>query len=109
LKEGNPMTVRDIPIADLMGLVREADVIFGVHPDDPDNRSLFYGESTLKRIARTGNAREVRVAELPVDFDTEDLECLAAAVTVAKGSCCYRGRGEDGDPLARPCVGPDVN
>jgi hypothetical protein len=67
----------------------KAGVVFGVDYRDSSNESLFFGRDTLQRIIATGNAKRVLVVRVAIDFESDDLEALAAVCLVAKGSHCY--------------------
>lgn len=79
-----------------------AGLVWGVDIDDPENRALFYGKVTLDRIDAGAVVDDRRLApvEVPIDFGeaSGDLEFLFAACRQWKGSCCYKGRGEEDDP-----------
>lgn len=77
--------------------ISRAGVVWGVDVRDPENRSLFFGKPTLERIVKTGKAELVTVVGIPVDYETDDLEVLAAACLTLKGSCCY-GESDMIDP-----------
>jgi hypothetical protein len=82
-----------------------AAVVLGVDVRDRSHVALFYGRSLLKRIMKAdepdGGDEEVEIFKAPIDFATDDVEALAAACNVLKGSCCY-------DP-DNPLVNPDFN
>jgi hypothetical protein len=82
--------------------LKEADVIMGVDVRNPDNSSIFYGKATLERISKGSGGRTLGVARVPVDFETDDLEALAAFCVHEKGSCCYVGQGDSGEPTINP-------
>jgi hypothetical protein len=63
--------------------IASADVIVGINIRDPGHKSLFYGRATLQRIARSDKEPEITVLEVPVDFETDDVEALGAACLVA--------------------------
>ena len=71
--------------------IRDADVIFGVDIHHPGEKSLFFGKATLEQIVRTGDGRKALIVNVPVDFDTDDVECLVAACMQIKGSYGYDG------------------
>jgi hypothetical protein len=89
------------------GSIARAGLILGVNVRDPEQKSLFFGRATLKRIKRSGKEREMHVLEVPVDFETNDLEALVAACVAIKGSCCYRAYGAHGDEPHR--INPSFN
>lgn len=66
---------------DLMGMVKDADVIFGLDGGGP---FLVFGTEKLKQIAGTGQGIQLKQVTIPLDEETE-LEMLIAAVVVAKG------------------------
>jgi hypothetical protein len=78
--------------------IEKAGIIWGV--DVRTRRpSLFFGMELLERGARTGLAEKTHLLRLPIDFATDDPECLVAACLVLKGSHCYgQGPGET-DPI----------
>jgi hypothetical protein len=69
--------------------IKSAKIIFAIGKNG--DRACLYGEQKLRGIARRGKAEALNVAELEIDFDTDELECLVAAVVTIKGSCCFRG------------------
>jgi hypothetical protein len=73
-----------------------AGVIFGVN-EKSGTESLFFGKATLERIIRTGHGKMLGVMRVPLDFDTDEPEALGAACKVLKGSCCYKGQGDNPD------------
>jgi hypothetical protein len=70
--------------------LRDADVILGM---DVMSRSVFliYGQDVLEDLARTGEARHLRVLRIGLDQETEELERLVALVETVKGRHDYRG------------------
>jgi hypothetical protein len=61
--------------------------------------SLFFGMATLERCVRTGIAKETHLLTLPIDFGTDDPECLIAACLVLKGSHCYGRKAGEADAI----------
>jgi len=51
-----------------------------------------YGRKALEEIVRSGVAQKLPVTKIPVDFATEQLERVLAAVLMVKGS--YEWNGE---------------
>ena len=72
--------------------LKAAEVVLGVDVKDRGNEELFFG----RRVPETAE-RGVRVLRVPIDFDTDDPEVLAAACARWKGSCSYRP-GPGGGP-----------
>src|SRR5258706_11707666 len=77
--------------AEASASIRNADVIFGVDVHNSGEKLLFFGKATLEQIVRTGDGRKALIVNVPVDFDTDDVECLVAACMQVKGSCGYNG------------------
>jgi hypothetical protein len=76
--------------------IQEAGVIFGADRRT-GKESLFFGKATLERIIRTGQAKQMAALSVTLDYDTDDVECLAGACLALKGSHCYQ-TGE-ADPI----------
>src|SRR3954452_847065 len=72
--------------------LKAAEVVLGMDVKDRGNEGLFFG----RRVPEAAG-RGVRVLRVPIDFDTDDPEVLAAACARWKGSYCYRG-GPGGGP-----------
>jgi len=85
--------------------IADAQVILGVDVRDPKHITPFFGRVVLERIIRSGSTRELIVTEIPLDFETDDIEALGAACLVLKGSCCYRSR--DDEPGKPDMINPD--
>ena len=101
LGEGDPLT-GDIVKAlatdpEARESIARADVILGIDIRDPGHRALFYGRAALQRIARSGKEQDMNILEVPMDFETDDVEALVAACVAIKGSSCYRASGAHGD------------
>jgi hypothetical protein len=69
--------------------VRRSDVVLGVNARTGEPAGVFYGIAALKRIMRRGETKQLRVMELPIDSDTDDIEAAIALVTTVKGAHCY--------------------
>jgi hypothetical protein len=74
---------------DLQAQIKDAEVIFGVDPKTGDRNGPYYGIAALKRIVRRGESEGLRVLNVPVDPDTDDIEALCAMVQHLKGAHCY--------------------
>ena len=70
--------------------VIEADVVIGVNTED-DSHIIFYGVATLKRIVQNGKEKTMRVVHVPIDWESEDPEVLAAFCVTFKGSHDWDG------------------
>jgi hypothetical protein len=84
------------------GDIERADVIIGVDMAN-DNKTLFYGRSMLKLIAEGYEGPQgvsLTVLRVPVDFNTDDPEWLAAACEAFKGGCDIPEDGWDEPPNA---------
>ncbi len=85
-----PSTALKIPFSVVCAL-KEADVIYGSDTNRPGKGALFFGREVLGKIIRSDEAMPLCVFHLKLDFNTDQLEYLYAAVRVLKGSCCYVG------------------
>jgi len=76
------------------GLVQEADLIIGV---DIMTRQeyVIYGKATLKRIAETGQAEDLRILYVAIDAQTEDLDKLCGLVMALRGRFDFGRDWED--------------
>ena len=72
--------------------IEPADIVFGVSISDPDNREVFYGRDLLHLIADSGIGSKVAIAEIEIDWDTDDPEILAAVCLTVKGQEVDSGR-----------------
>jgi hypothetical protein len=54
--------------------------------------ALVFGEQTLRRIADSGETKSLKIVALGVDFGTDQVEHILAAVGVVKGT--YEWNGE---------------
>lgn len=69
--------------------IERADIILGVNKVN-GNETVFYGASMLKLIAggdEGPKGHPLNVLRVPLDFDSDDPERLAAACLALKGSC----------------------
>jgi hypothetical protein len=71
--------------------LRRADIVVSIDVHDPNHSSCFFGRRTLDRIAQTGKTKEETILQVPIDYDTDDVEILVAVCLEYKGSCCYNG------------------
>jgi hypothetical protein len=103
-RELDPQSEEDLPVGNLIKKLADpefrekiasADIILGIDVHDEEHQSLFFGRTALESIIRSGRERKMSVFGVGVDFKTNDLEALAAACVVLKGSCCYKGCGDD--------------
>ena len=89
------MSAMDIPTTDIreIGLVSElkailepATVIFAVQRGREENRAIVYGKQWLRTIGEglVGD-QECEIIGVIIDFATDELELLCAAVKVIKG------------------------
>lgn len=76
---------------DFQNEIKNAEIIFGVHPLTKKQVGLFFGIAQIKRVVRRKVVEESLVLSVPVDPDTDDIEVLVAMVKVFKGACCYSG------------------
>ena len=71
--------------------VREADVVIGVNTSgngSPTDELVFYGRSLLQLIAggyEGPTGLPLNVLRVPIDFENDDVEVLAALCLVEKG------------------------
>ena len=70
---------------ELLARIRPADVVIGVDSQSGEE-TVYYGLQQLKAGAKG------RVVKIPVNYDTDEPDMLAAACVTAKGSCDY-GKG----------------
>jgi hypothetical protein len=75
-------------------------LIFGDDARTGERCQLYYGEQKLQQILRSGRGEGLRVLEVPLDSDSDELGALAVAVLQVKGSCCCLD--EDENPLVDP-------
>ena len=68
----------------------EAHVVFGVSTED-GTHTIFYGTAILKRIVQNGKEKTMRVVHVPIDWESEDPEVLAAFCITFKGSHDWDG------------------
>ena len=66
-------------------LLNRADVIIAWDVDT-QGRTVMYGRDTLMAIVEAGESRDVNVVIVELDADTEELDWLATAVRVVKGT-----------------------
>ncbi len=99
------MSTMDIPTTDIreIGLVSElkailepATVIFAVQRGREENRTIVYGKQWLRTIAEglVGD-QECEIIGIIIDFATDELELLCAAVQVVKGLVEYESAEEE--------------
>jgi hypothetical protein len=88
---------------DFKGSIVQSDVIVGISTKDPEHKALFYGLRTMQRIAASDESREVSWLDVPIDFNTDDVEVLVVACEKWKGSSCYNHGHEP------PRIAPDFN
>jgi hypothetical protein len=86
----HPLSTR-LPLLDpdFKDSIVHADIVVGVGTKDPEYKALFYGRRTMERIAARDESRDVSWLDVPIDFDTDDVEALVAACKKWKGSSCY--------------------
>jgi hypothetical protein len=78
---------------ELLERIRPADVVVGV--DSRDGQEIvYYGRESLLSGAKG------RVVKIPVNYDTDEADLLAAACVTAKGSCEYGKPGPGGGSRA---------
>ena len=73
--------------------IRQADLIFVAdekQPAGPDNREVVFGRQLLHRILAGRAGKMALVVVVPIDFTTDDLERLCAAVHDIKGRHEYQ-------------------
>ncbi len=76
-----------------LAALRDADVILGTDPDT-GNQAIFYGRDRIERVAATGEAQDLRIANFSVAIDgtnagNDEAQRLAMMVQLTKGSHCY--------------------
>jgi len=74
---------------ELLARIGPADVVIGVDSQSGEE-TVFYGLQHLKAGTKG------RVVKIPVGYDTDEPDMLAAACVTAKGSCDY-GKGGSRD------------
>jgi hypothetical protein len=77
---------------ELLGVIRPADVVIGVSAHNGEE-TVYYGLQHLQTGAKG------RVVKIPVNYDSDEPDMLAAACVTAKGSCDY-GKGGSKSPQA---------
>jgi hypothetical protein len=70
---------------------RDADAVVGIDLVD-DRRAIFYGRETIREAASDPDTR-LKVIHVVLDFDTNQVETLAAICDVLKGSHCFGTEG----------------
>lgn len=82
---------------EVRALIRRADLIWGVDVRDllRERPSLFFGKALLEEGVLTGRTIRGQALLFALDFASDRLEYLCAAVQVLKGSCCYEEVGVD--------------
>lgn len=70
-------------------LFADADLIVGVDEDGIATKPLFWGRKTLQAIVESGRPLPLNTVAIAYHSLTEDLECILALVTLAKGSHDY--------------------
>jgi hypothetical protein len=78
---------------EVRAVMKVADVIYGHDEAQGGKPVLFFGREALERIATAGREEFLSVFRVSYDSRTTQLEYLAAAVEVLKGSCCYQPSG----------------
>ena len=84
-------------VDELRMVIKPLDVIFALQRGKPDYRSIVYGKQYVRTIASgaIGN-QKAAVGGILIDFNTDELEQLCAAVVVVKGFHEYGFGKEDG-------------
>jgi len=77
---------------ELLARIRPADVVIGVNLHNGEE-TVYYGLEHLQTGAKG------RVEKIPVNYETDEPDMLAAACVTAKGSCDY-GKGGSKAPQA---------
>jgi hypothetical protein len=83
----NKVDIREIgSMEEVKALLEEVDVVFAVQRGDEDNRSMVFGLQWIRTIAAgVVGSQSARPLEVIIDFDTDELEQLCAAVQTVKG------------------------
>jgi hypothetical protein len=76
---------------ELVERIRHADIVIGVNSRSGEE-TIYFG---LKRLEIDAKGRIVKI---PVNYDTDEPDLLAAACVTAKGSCDYGKPGSSGAP-----------
>ena len=81
-----PLALHELTTPRVRAMFEQADVVIGVDLRTGAERA-FYGAALLARIIASGQAMELRLLKIPVDFENEtDLQVVAAACLAWKGS-----------------------
>jgi hypothetical protein len=70
-------------------LIRSADVIFGIDVMTR-NEFLLYGRKKLRKIAKTGKAKNLACMAIELDQDSDELEKMVALIKAVFGVVDYR-------------------
>jgi len=73
---------------ELLEQIRPAEVVIGVNLENGEE-VVYFGREKLQTGVKG------QVVKIPVDYDTDEPDLLAAACVTAKGSCDY-GKGPSG-------------
>jgi hypothetical protein len=78
--------MRDFTITELRESVRAIDIVIATDRHDHRHNSIMYGRQWLRTVAAglVGTQR-ARVGRVAIDFDTDELELLAAICMIEKG------------------------
>jgi hypothetical protein len=91
-QEAGVVDIQSIDTPELLENIDASDLVFGRDRNFPTHKTLFWGRERLDYNAHWGKGERLAVLNVIIDFseDTLELEKLAAAVLVCKGSCDYR-------------------
>jgi hypothetical protein len=78
---------------ELVARIRPADVVIGVNAKTGEE-TVYFG------LERSKNHPGGRVVKVPVDYDSDEPDLLAAACVTAKGSCDYGKSGSGATPAS---------
>ncbi len=83
----NKVDIREIgSMEEVKALLEAVDVVFAVQRGDEDNRSIIFGLQWIRTIASgVVGSQSASPLEVIIDFDTDELEQLCAAVQIVKG------------------------
>jgi hypothetical protein len=78
-------------LSEFRSLAQPADLIWAVDLSTRNNQAIVFGQAALERIVTTGEKQALKVLAFAIDFRTDQVEHLLAAVSVVKGQFEWNG------------------
>jgi hypothetical protein len=69
--------------------IRQADVVRGINSKTGEHAGVFWGAAPLRRIMRKNKSEMLRLFQVPIDPETDDIEVMIALTVYIKGACCW--------------------